>query len=103
MEDVERLVDTVYTVLRVVREACRNPCARPICEELEDTLMLLLDEAGDTEQVAPTALRAIEQAVAALTEATEKARRNGCSRAAVLFEQAVELLVTVSGSGQVVG
>ena len=96
MEVAERLVGTVYTALSVVRKACRDPCARSICEELEDALMLLLDEAGDTEQVAPMALRAVEQAAKALTEAAEKARRNDCSRAAVLFEQASELLRSIN-------
>ena len=95
MDAAGHLVDTVYTALGVVREACRDPCARPICEDLEDALMFLLDEAGDTEQVAPTALRAVEQAATALTEAAEKARRNGCSRAAALFEQAAELLRSI--------
>ena len=95
MDAISRLVDTVYTALSVVRNACRDPCTRSICEELEDALMLLLDEAGDTEQVAPMAFRAVEQAATALTEAAEKARRNGCSRAAVLFEQAAELLRSI--------
>jgi len=100
VEVAERLVDTVYTALSVVRKACRDPCARSICEELEDALMLLLDEAGDTEQVAPMALRAVERAAMALTEAAEKARRNGCSRAAVLFEQASELLRNITWMGE---
>jgi len=99
VDTVGYLVDTVYTALGVVREACRDPCARSICEELEDALMLLLDEAGDTEQVAPMALHAVERAATALAEAAGKARRNGCSRVAVLFEQAAELLRSVVEGG----
>ena len=100
MDAVGRLVDTVYTALGVVRKACRDPCARPICEELEDALMLLLDEAGDPEQVAPMALRVVEQAATALTEAAGRARGSGCSRAAVLFEQAAELLRSIVEVGE---
>jgi len=99
MGDAESLVDIVYTVLGVLRLACREPCARRLCDEIEDTIMVLLDEAGDTEHVSPVAMYAVERAAIALQEAAERAERSSCPRAAALFKQASELL----GSWQRVG
>lgn len=99
MGSISDLVDIVYTVLGIIRNACREPCARRICDELEDTLMILLDEAGDTEHVSPIAIYAVERAASSLQEAVEKAKRNNCNRAAVLFQQASELLEEIIDGG----
>ncbi|BEP17477.1 hypothetical protein PYJP_08290 [Pyrofollis japonicus] len=85
---MSEIVDYVYLALDLIRKACQDPCAYNVCEELEDALLVLLDEAGDPDNITLYSARAIEYAIDELRRAEQKASEKKCDRAIALFAEA---------------
>ena len=87
----------VAGALTLVSKACRSGCVRDICESLEDVLMMLLDEAGEAENVSPLAVEAVAAASEALDGAAGQAEARGCLEEARLLREAAKLLERLLG------
>jgi hypothetical protein len=85
---MSEIVDYVYLVLDLIRKACQDPCARNVCEELEDALLVLLDEAGDPDNITLYSVRAIEYAIDELRRAEQKVSEKKCGHVLALFSEA---------------
>ena len=84
--------DLVREAVSLVSRACRNPGARDICEELEDVLLALLDEAGDPESVTILAGRIAGLAADELERAADKLKARGLTVEAELLAKASSIL-----------
>jgi hypothetical protein len=92
------VAEIVREALSLVSRACQSECIRDICESLEDVLMVLLDEAGDPDNVTPLAGEAAGKAAEELASAATEAEARGCTESARLLREASRLLENLSRS-----
>jgi hypothetical protein len=92
------VAEVVGEALSLISKACRSECVRDICESLEDTLMTLLDEAGDPDNITPLAGEAVGRASEELKSAAADAEARGCREEARLLREASRLLESLHRS-----
>ena len=93
-ERVERARELVLEAWSLVAEACRNPCARSVCEQVEDTLAAAMDEAEEAARLPGPWLSIPHASEAArrLQEAARVLEEQGCREEAGLLEEAARRL-----------
>ena len=86
------VAEKVREAISYVAKACRNPRARGVCEELEDVILALLDEAGEPENVSTLATRIIAYAAEELSKAADELNREGLNIESELLRKAARIL-----------
>ena len=93
-ERAERARELVLEAWSLVSEACRSSCARDVCEDLEDPLAAVMDEAEEAARLPGPwlSLPSAQAAARRLEEAARELEERGCREEAGLLREAARRL-----------